>query len=48
LAIETEYIKDISKGIDGHGSQELNSHHEIGGINNDEIEDDFKRKEDEF
>ena len=29
-------------------SQDLNMHHEIGGINAEEIEDDFKKKEEEF
>jgi hypothetical protein len=54
MAIETEYIKDISKGSDGSpgagGSpgHDNNIHHEIGGINADEIEDDFKKKEEEF
>ena len=50
MAIETEYLKDITKGIDGNtgNSQDLNIHHEIGGINNDEIEDDFKKREEDF
>lgn len=26
----------------------MNIHHEIGGINNDDVEDDFKKKEEEF
>mmetsp|Transcript_6902 Transcript_6902/g.5134 ORF Transcript_6902/g.5134 Transcript_6902/m.5134 type:complete len:308 (+) Transcript_6902:776-1699(+) len=47
LAVETEYIKDISKGLEGNLSGEM-AQHEIGGLNSDEIEDDFKKKEDEF
>jgi len=47
LCVETEYIKDISKnGFEGGpdvANQEI-----IGGINADEIENDFKKKEEEF
>ena len=47
LAIETEYVKDISnKGFEA-GSQDI-AHNEIGGVNSEEIENDFKKKEDDF
>ena len=44
LAVETEYIKDISagKGTFEGGSQDI-ANQEIGGINTEEIENDFKK-----